>query len=124
MAIGRGSMKTIFDLHASALTDYRDFVRSFFLIADERARAFVDQALEEEGHLWPEPLVQLSPTYAPGLSVDDLARQGVIAHETAQIFCRPDGNPIRLYRHQEEAIRKALSGESFMNFGVRSCNII
>ena len=49
-------MSTIFDLHSAALADYRDFVRSFFLIADERARAFVDQALEEEGHLWPEPL--------------------------------------------------------------------
>ena len=107
-------MKTIFDLHEAALADYRDFVRSFFLIADERARAFVDQALEEEGHLWPEPLVQLSPNYEPGPSVDDLAREGVIAHETARIFCRPDGTPIRLYRHQEEAIRKALSGDSIV----------
>ena len=107
-------MKTIFDLHASALTDYRDFVRSFFLIADERARAFVDQALEEEEHLWPEPLVQLSPAYALGPTVDELAREGVITHETARIFCHPDGTPFRLYRHQEEAIRKALAGDSFV----------
>jgi len=105
---------TIFDLHAGVLSDYRDFVRSFFIIADERARAFVDQALEEEAHLWPEPLVQLSPAYAAGASVDELAREGVIAHETARIFCRPDGTPFRLYRHQEEAIRKALSRESIV----------
>ena len=32
-------MSTIFDLHRSVLADYRDFVRSFFLIADKRARA-------------------------------------------------------------------------------------
>ena len=107
-------MNTIFDLHSSVLADYRDFVRSFFLIADERAWAFVDRALEEEAHLWPEPLVQLSPSYAPGPSVDDLAREGVITDETARIFCRPDGRPIRLYRHQEEAIRKALTGESIV----------
>ncbi|MGC8915769.1 MAG: DEAD/DEAH box helicase [Thermoanaerobaculum sp.] len=107
-------MSTIFDLHSSVLADYRDFVRSFFTIADERARAFVDRALEEEAHLWPEPLVQLSPSYAPGPSVDELAREGRIADETARIFCRPDGTPFRLYRHQEEAIRKALAGESIV----------
>ncbi|MGY2975237.1 hypothetical protein [Thermostichus sp. MS-CIW-37] len=50
-------MSTIFDLHATVLDDYRDFVRSFFLIADPRAQAFVDQALEEGIHLWPEPLL-------------------------------------------------------------------
>ena len=35
----------------------------------------MDRALEEEGHLWPEPLVQLSPSYAPGPSVDELAEE-------------------------------------------------
>jgi hypothetical protein len=40
-------MSTIFDLHRSVLADYRDFVRSFFLIADEQARAFVEQALKQ-----------------------------------------------------------------------------
>jgi hypothetical protein len=38
-------MSTIFDLHRRVLADYRDFVRSFFLIADKRARAFVQRAL-------------------------------------------------------------------------------
>ncbi len=107
-------MSTIFDLHERVLSNYCDFIRSFFLIADDRARAFVDKALEEEGHLWPEPLVQLSPAYELGQSVDELAREGLIAQETARIFCRPDGRPFRLYRHQEEAIRKALAGESIV----------
>ncbi|MGB9605733.1 MAG: DEAD/DEAH box helicase, partial [Bryobacteraceae bacterium] len=94
--------------------DYRDFVRSFFLIADERARAFVERVLEEEAHLWPEPLVELSPAYASGRSVDELAREGAITVETARIFCRPDGTPFRLYRHQEEAVRKVLAGVSIV----------
>ena len=29
---------SIFDLHSAVLDDYRDFVRSFFIITDERAR--------------------------------------------------------------------------------------
>ncbi|MCS6927667.1 MAG: DEAD/DEAH box helicase, partial [Candidatus Binatia bacterium] len=107
-------MTTIFHLHSAALQDYRDFVRSFILIADERARAFVDQSLGEEGHLWPEPLVQLSPAYASGATVDELVRAGLIAMETARIFRQADGKPFRLYRHQEEAIRKALGQESFV----------
>lgn len=105
---------SIFQLHEQALRDYCDFVRSFLLIADERAREFVEHALSEQGHLWPEALVQLSPSYALGASVDDLARQGLIAEETAKIFRRGDGQPIRLYCHQEEAIRKALARESFV----------
>ncbi|MGA4643463.1 DEAD/DEAH box helicase [Limisphaera sp. 4302-co] len=107
-------MSTIFDLHERALADYRDFVRSFLLIADERAREFVERVLAEEGQLWPEPLVQLSPAYALGGTVDDLAREGLITAETAAVFRLRDGRPFHLYRHQEEAIRKALARRSFV----------
>jgi ATP-dependent helicase YprA (DUF1998 family) len=103
----------IFDLHRDVLADYRDFVRSFLVIADEKARRFVDRALEEEARLWPDFLVQVSPSYATASSVDQLAQQGSITGETAAIFQR-DGKPFTLYRHQEEAIRKALAGESFV----------
>ena len=107
-------MSTIFDLHEKALADYRDFVRSFLLIADDRARKFVDKVLDEESHLWPDPLVQVSPSYAMGASVDELASEGLITEETARIFRTEEGKPFRLYRHQEEAIRKALGGKSFV----------
>lgn len=107
-------MATIFDLHERVLKDYANFVRSFFLIADPRAQAFVDQALEEGIHLWPEPLLQLSPSYVSGPTVDELAEAGRIAQETARIFRFEDGRPFRLYRHQEEAIAKALAEESFV----------
>jgi ATP-dependent helicase YprA (DUF1998 family) len=107
-------MSTIFDLHSAVLDDYQNFVRSFFLIADDRARAFVDRSMEEEGYLWPEPLVQLSPAYASGPTVDELASTGHITRETARIFRLEDGHPFRLHRHQEEAIDKAARGESFV----------
>ncbi|MCS7000112.1 MAG: DEAD/DEAH box helicase [Candidatus Kapabacteria bacterium] len=107
-------MGTMFDLHRAVLQDYRDFVRSFFLIADERIREYVDRHVGEEGHLWPEPLVQLSPSYATAGSVDVLARQGVIASETAQIFRLPNGQPYQLYQHQYDAIARAARGQSFV----------
>ena len=36
---------SIFDLHTAVLDDYRDFGRSFFSIADDRARDYVERAL-------------------------------------------------------------------------------
>lgn len=105
---------TIFDLHESVLAEYRDFVRSFLLVSDERARKFVDKVLSEEEKLWPEPLVQISPSYEFGHTVDEIARQGLITQECALIFRKADGQSIRLYRHQEEAIRKVQARESIV----------
>lgn len=105
---------SIFDLHNNVIHDYRDFVRSFLNIADARIRAFVDQALDEEAHLWPDFLLQVSPSYQRGVSVDDLARQGRLHSETARIFRTPQGRPFYLYRHQEQAIEKASRSESYV----------
>jgi len=104
---------TIFDLQSSIIADYRDFVRSFLRIADPRVREFVNKILYEEGALWPDPLVQVSPSYKMGETVGGLVDEGLITKETADIFS-PGGKPIRLYTHQEEAIRKALGRKSFV----------
>src|SRR6266446_2401123 len=54
---------SIFNLHSNVLADYRDFVRSFFSVADDRARAFIERELVAEARLWPEALLQVSPSY-------------------------------------------------------------
>jgi len=107
-------MSSIFELHKKVIKDYSDFVHSFLLIADERAREFVNQALKEEARLWPEPLLQISPAYSSGKSVEELANEGKLQKETARIFSTPEGKPYILYKHQEEAIDKALSNKSFI----------
>ncbi len=108
------SMMTIFDLHTAVLNEYRDFVRSFLHIADRRIQEFVDRALEEESHLWPDFLLQVSPSYQRGPSVDDLAQNGALHPETARIFRTPRGAPYTLYRHQEQALEKARRGQSYV----------
>jgi Lhr-like helicase len=105
---------SIFDLHKAVMADYQDFVRSFILIADERAKEFVDKALEEESKLWPDPLIQVSPSYALGATIDDLAHEGLITEETARIFRWEDGRPFHLFQHQEDSIRLALEGKNFV----------
>ncbi|MDW8076003.1 MAG: DEAD/DEAH box helicase, partial [Bacteroidota bacterium] len=106
----------IFDLHAKALGEYRNFVRAYINnIADARLREFVERhALAEHSELWPEPLVQLSPNYRSAHTLDELAREGVIAEQTARLFRTAHGQPLRLYQHQEDAIRKAQARRSFV----------
>lgn len=105
---------TIFDFHAAVLADYRDFVHSFLTIADPRIREFVDRSLDDEARLWPDFLLQVSPSYRRAPSVDELARDGLIQGETARIFRQEDGGPYRLYQHQVEALQKAQRGESYI----------
>jgi hypothetical protein len=52
---------SVFTLHANVLADYRDFGRSFFTVADDRAREFIDRELVEQARLGPEALLQASP---------------------------------------------------------------
>ena len=105
---------SIFDLHARVLADYRDFVRSFFTIADTRAKQFLDEQLDQASRLWPDFLLQVSPSYARTATVDELASRGVLHPETARIFRGPDDKPFRLYQHQVEALEKARRGESYV----------
>ncbi len=105
---------TIFDLHTAVMQEYRDFVRSFILVADQRIRDFVDRVLDEEAHLWPDFLLQVSPSYQRGSSVDELAGRSDLHPEAARIFRDERGEPFRLYHHQEQALEKARRGESYV----------
>lgn len=111
---------SVFDLHSAVVSDYRDFVRSFFTIADERARQYVEQKLDEESNLWPEFLLQVSPSYSRGATVDDLAARGLLHAETAKIFRTPDNKPFHLYRHQVEALELARAADGPKSFVVTS----
>ena len=84
----------VFDLHAGVLADYRDFVRSFINVADPRARE-IENALAA-GALWPDPLLQLSPSYARADTVDELVDRGDVHRDTAEVFRDADGEPFRL----------------------------
>ena len=102
---------SVFDLHSTVLADYQDFVRAFFTIGDERARAYVEQALMEEARLWPEFLLQVSPSYARTATVDQL--EG-LRPEVASIFRAEGGQPFHLYKHQVEAFERATRRESYV----------
>src|SRR5437868_15545350 len=108
----------IFWLRDCIVDEYSRYVRSFVDIRDPRIRETVEGALDQ-GLLWPEPFVSLSPAFEPGAWIDDLVAEGVLHPECARIFRRKDGpddpgRPLRLYRHQEEAIRRARQARSYV----------
>lgn len=109
----------VFDLRNRLVDDYANYTRSFIHIADSRIKTYVDQQLQQ-GVLWPEPLLQLNPTFLPGGTIDDLVADGTLHPECARIFRinKTDtdftGQPLQLHTHQVEAIRQAKQGRSYI----------
>jgi ATP-dependent helicase YprA (DUF1998 family) len=111
----------IFQLRDRLIEDYAAYTSSFIQIRDQRIREYVDQSLNA-GVLWTEPLIQLNPSFEPGAWIDELVHAGVLHQECGQIFRREkerggspsEGKPLRLHRHQAEAIRIAQGGHNYV----------
>jgi hypothetical protein len=103
----------VFALRDKVVSDYRRYIESFVRIRDTKIEAFVRSEFES-GVLWPDPILQLNPAYEPGLTVDRLVDRGTLRPETAKFFRKHDGTPLRLYRHQEEAIAVASKLEPYV----------
>ena len=55
----------VFVLRNQLTLDYASYIRSFINIRDDDIRRYVDRELDE-GLLWPDPLLQLNPSFEPG----------------------------------------------------------
>lgn len=61
----------VFELRNRLITDYGHFVRGFMHIQDARIRDKVEEELRT-GLLWPEPLIQLNPSFSQARIGDPL----------------------------------------------------
>ncbi len=75
----------VFELYQNLIKDYSDYIRSFIQIKDSRISEYVEQALDN-GHLWPEPLIQLNPSFEPGGTIEELVSQGILHPECSRVF--------------------------------------
>src|SRR5262245_53813267 len=111
----------VFSVRDRLIGEYAQYVRSFMHIRDPRIAERVEEDLRL-GLLWPEPLLQLNPSFEPGKWIDELVADGTLRSECGRIFrtwkAAPPGpgecRPLRLYRHQEEAIRAARGGHNYV----------
>ncbi|RCK72738.1 MAG: Helicase, C-terminal:Type III restriction enzyme, res subunit:DEAD/DEAH box helicase, N-terminal [Anaerolineae bacterium] len=108
----------VFDLRNSLIDDYASYVSSFIQIRDPKIKQYVDESIAQ-GLLWPDPLIQLNPSFEPGKWIDELCDEGVLHKDCARIFRRNKtqdnfGEPLRLHKHQEDAIRVAKEGFNYV----------
>jgi len=102
----------VFALRDSVVEEYRHFATSFTTIQAADIREQVE-AIYAENRYWPEPLIQINPSYKRSTDVGTLVANGVVHPGCADIF-RADGRPLVLYKHQEQAIALAAEDESFV----------
>ena len=107
-----------FAIRDRLVRDYAEYVRSFITVKDQRMQEYVDDVLRG-GTLWPEPLIQLNPAFEPGESLQDLVADNTLHAECERIFriktaADSTSVPLRLHRHQSEAIRIAGSGRNYV----------
>ena len=96
----------------SVVDEYKRFATSFTTIHAQDIREQV-AAIYAEDRYWPEPLIQINPSYRRSTDVGALVANDVLHPGCADIF-RADGQPLSLYKHQEQAIALAAEGESFV----------
>ncbi len=96
----------VFELRRKVIADYEAYISGFLAIRDVRIQALVDAALKE-GHLWPDPLIQLNPSFEPGPTMQQLVAGGELHPSALQIFQNAEGERRRLHRHQVEGLHAA-----------------
>jgi ATP-dependent helicase YprA (DUF1998 family) len=108
----------VFQLRQRLVEDYEDYTRSFLRFRDDRIAQRVNEELDA-GLLWPEPLIQLNPSFEPGGLIDELVERALLHKACSAIFRRnkdvdPGGQGLRLHRHQVDAIEAARRGENYV----------
>lgn len=101
-----------FEFDRSLIDAYARFSQSFTRIRAPDLRAAV-KAEYDAGRFWPEGLLSLNPRYEAGASVAELAASGDLDPGAAQVF-RAKGAPLRLHRHQTQAVAKAIAKRSYV----------
>ncbi|MCS6899123.1 MAG: DEAD/DEAH box helicase [Myxococcales bacterium] len=104
----------VFALRDAVVDEYKKFATSFTKIHARDIREQVE-AIYRRGKYWPEPLLQINPSYQQGATVDELVAAGILEPLCSVIFRSSPKEPsLSLYQHQKEAIVTASAGESFV----------
>lgn len=110
--VGSNPALDVFALRDSIIDEYKRFATSFTTIQAPDIREQVEAIYARERY-WPEPLIQINPNYMRSTSISALVEDGTLDPKCAEIF-QARGQPLTLYKHQEQAIALAEAGESFV----------
>lgn len=107
----------VFALRQRLVDDYAAYIRSFILIRDARIDCVVNDEISR-GLLWPNPLIQLNPAFQTGKTIDEMVAGGLLHPTCREIFALKEpgriNKPLRLHKHQAEAVEAAASGDNYV----------
>lgn len=100
----------VFVLRNRLIDDYSSYIRSFITIADERIGSLVAEEIHD-GLLWPDPLIQMNPSFQPGKWIGQLGDENALHEECRCVFRikkdpAGEGLPLLLHTYQEQAERE------------------
>lgn len=91
---------------------YRRYLLTTFSTNDEGYNAQLKEELEKPGAVADGPYISMSDPYEKGKSLRALSEEGIVSKEILKLQkFHPDRS---LYRHQEEAVRKAAEGKNLI----------
>lgn len=102
----------VFDIDQALVSDYQRFARSFTTIRAPDIRDAVNEIYGRD-RFWPEPLIAINPHYERDQTVEKLVGCGDLHPNVGSVF-RVNGDLITLYRHQSQALTKALARQSYV----------
>ena len=108
----------IFRFRDKLIKDYRNYTEGFLEIREPCLKEFVKLQLDN-GALWPDPLLQINPSFAKGRSVDQMVHSGQLHPLCEQIFrygkkANPPGVIACLHLHQEKAVLASQTGKPYV----------
>ncbi len=99
----------VFSLRDRVVDEYRSFATSFTTIYAEDIRQQVE-AIYAEDRYWPEPLIQINPSYRRSTTVGEPGRVAACSSLGAPRSSAQAAGRCSLYKHQEQAIALAVAG--------------
>ena len=105
-------MKDIFEYRDNLIESFSEFSRSFTRVSASDIKEVLDEEYGN-GRFWPEPLIQVNPHYKKAHTITELVKLGLL-HPLCDTLFRIKGNTLTLFNHQEQAIRKAHSKQSYV----------
>ncbi|MER5823891.1 DEAD/DEAH box helicase, partial [Streptomyces mirabilis] len=100
---------------SSMISDtYRRYLRSLLPLREPSLAEALAHAIDTSPLLTKGPLLEATPAYAPGATLNELVAEGVLDPAFRQLTgpALPADRP--LYRHQEQALRKAVAGHNLV----------
>lgn len=99
---------------SSIIGDYQRYLRSLLPLDDVNLSNALDRAITSEATLHRGPILESTPAYVRGSSINDLIDEGVLPIGFRRLDSPALPMERQLYAHQEQATRKARDGRSLV----------